>query len=178
VTRSLVIIGAVAVAVTFSTAKSSAHPVGGAFTPVYRPAPVFVPPSSPQRLDRETFKVPLVNVHSPSFPEARYPSIGPWRTHVLRPGLEWYPTSPVCFANGTGWVQPGVQATWSDELASPGFTIGSLAGDPSRSLFGSSPSYETGLTSSTDGVGMGSSPISFQYGLQPALCSGSNVAGF
>jgi hypothetical protein len=181
VTRSLTFIGALAVAVVLSAVKANAHPVGAVFAPVYRPAPVYVPPPA-GRSGRETIKFPTLDVHTTSFPEAKYPALGSWHREGLRPGLQWYPTTPVCVANGSALTQPSVQTTWSDEVTSPGFTIGSLAGDPSHSLFGSSPSYDAGLPSdaalaSSTSAGTGSGPFSFQYGLQPGLCSGTNFTG-
>ena len=173
-TRCVRFIGAVGIAVIVSTARSNAHPTGAVFGPVYRPAPVFVSPSSPERAARETLRVPLANVRTPSFPEARYP--GSWRPWALRPGFQWFPVSPACVANAGGWTQPAVQTTWADELTAPGFTIGSLAGDPAHSIFASSPSYDAAIASSSANPGLGSTAISFQGGLQPTPCNGSDFA--
>jgi hypothetical protein len=63
-----------------------------------------------------------------------------------------------------------LQATWTDELTMPGFTIGSLAGN-ANNLFSSKSSPLDAAVGSSNNAGFGSgSSLSFGYGPPASLC--------
>lgn len=118
----------------------------------------------------DNFKVPFdVDVRprplpgAQSLPTERWWPAMPWRHTQV-----WY-VNP-CVGSAASWGPPGLEATWTDELTMPGFTIGSLAGNTDNLFSSTSSPYDSIKGSSNySGAGSGSS-LSFGYGPPASLC--------
>lgn len=177
--RSLVLVGAVALAVAQPVATLGAPP---AALPAYRPAIAAqrpAPASAPAEGSgaRDAFKVPFdVDVGPRPLAGTSASRFVPsnWRGWQSIPGYAWY--QPACYSNN-GFGSPWTSLTtmpMNTPAPTTGFTIGSLVDDRSQHLLSPTPSYATGIASPSNGDATTSSPLTLQYGFQTTPCGAAN----
>ena len=181
VIRSLTILSAAALALVVPVVALAA-PTGGlrVYHPILRTSGSM--PASSSRVGtaaQEPFRVPFdLNVHPRSQEPDAQTTWAPFRWRVWHPILGsllyrpvWYQAG--CFANG-GLAGPEASSSTPTGTSAPptSFTFGSLAGNRSSTLFGSSVSDIARVASAHDAAAA-ASPLTLQYGVSAAAPCGS-----
>jgi hypothetical protein len=173
VNRSLVFVGAVALAAAQTGVSLGASPGGSAPSRPAAPAPHAAVRGV--SANHDDFKMPFdVDVRPKPLLEPRHFAplpLYPWYGSQSRTAYPWLPVlyGPACYANNNFLSSPSEQQP-------PDFTIGSLVDGKSNLL--SSPSYNAGFTAANDPAAASSSPLTLQAAFYPTTCGAPGFTSF